>query len=205
MKRTVERTAMLALMVLALAIALPGAAQEREREGAGDRGAEREREDDRRGGDRENWRERWESMSEEERAEMRQRMEQRRAEFEQRRAEEMRERLEMSEAEFEVVGPMIDKVRNLLRERESATRTGRGGFRGGTAEMSKEGRALSEASAALRQAVEDNDSSDMKTALVKLRESRAAMNAAVAGARAELLSVCTPKMEAAFVLMGVLE
>ncbi|MFN3167802.1 MAG: hypothetical protein ACE37H_12135 [Phycisphaeraceae bacterium] len=191
----------LSVLMLALAVTSPALAQDRG--GDGDRG-----------GDRNDWRERWENASEEEREQMREefrkRMEERRAEYEKQQAEQLRERLEMSEEDYEIIGPMIAKVRSAMRERDMATR-GAGRDRGGRGgnpfggEQSDEAKAASEAMAELRQAIEDDNSGDIKKALGKLRKARAALDKAVTDAREELRSVCTAKWEAQFVVMGVLD
>lgn len=202
MNTVTRRLPLLLLVTMSLTLALPATAQDR----GGDRG------NDRRG----DWRERWENMSEEEREALRERMEERRAEMEKRRSEQMREQLGMNEEEFELINPMIEKVRTLMREREMAGRGGgqgragrRGGFGGGGGDaeqdQSPEVKAATEAMASLRQAIEDEDKGDIKAALAKLRKARAAMDAKVKTAREELRGVCTPQWEAELVVMGVLD
>ena len=200
MKALTHKLALMALVTFFLTLALPVTAQER-----GGDGADRS---DR--GDRNDRRQRWEDMSEEERDALRKRFEARRAEIEKARKTELKEQLEMSDDEFEVVNPLIEKVRSVIRERDmvASSRGGRGGFgfgqRGGT-ELSKPAQAVTEAMAELRQAIEDDNTGDIKDALAKLRKSRAAMDKLVTDAREELRAVCTAKWEAEFVVMGLLD
>lgn len=202
MKTSALRLSRLLIVMLLLTMSLPAIAQDR-----GDRGD--------RGGDRGDWRQRWENASEEEREQMREemraRMQERIAEREKEQAQELRERMEISEDEFEILAPMIQKVRALVRERDMVSRGGgRGapGERGGGGfgvELTDPGKAVSEAMAELRQAIEDDNSGDIKDALSKLRKARAAMDALVKEAREELRGVCTAKWEAEFVVMGLLD
>lgn len=201
MSTELRRTALLFLIAACLMMALPAPAQER---GDGERGDQ--------DGDR---RSRWEDMSEEDREALRKRFEERRAEMQKQQAQELKERLKMSDEEFEVVGPLIEKVRTVTREREMVSSSrgmgGRGvpGQRGGAtfggAEMSAPAKAVSDAMAKLRQAIEDDNSAAIKDALAALRKSRAEMDKAVKDAREELRGVCTAKWEAEFVLMGLLD
>ena len=201
MKSLIQFFSLMLIIALALMVSAPAVAQDRG-DGGNDRASQRD--GDRRGGDRDR-RQRWEEMSEEEREEMRRRMEERRAEYEKRRSEEMRERLGMSEDEFEVINPMIDKVRGLMRERQMASGNRGRGFFGGSDEASDEAKSASEAMAELRQAIEDDNKGDIKDALAKLRKARTAMDAKIKEAREELRSVLTPKWEASLVVMGVLD
>lgn len=196
MKTLARKLALMALVTLFLTMALPCTAQERGGEDRADRG-------DR--GDRNDRRQRWEDMSEEERDALRKRFEERRAEQEKRRQAELKERLEMSDDEFEVISPLIEKVRTVIREREMvrSSRNRRGGGFG--TELSKPAQAVTEAMAELRQATEDDNAGDIKDALGKLRKSRAAMDKLVKDAREELRGVCTAKWEAEFVIMGLLD
>lgn len=198
MKPLIQRPALMLILAFSIVMAMPSIAQER---GGGDNDRASERDSDRRG-DR---RQRWEEMSEQEREEMRKRIEERRAEYEQRRSEEMRERLGMSEEEFEVINPMINKVRGLMRERQMASGNRGRGFISGSNEISDEAKSASEAMAELRQAIEDDNKGDIKDALEKLRKARTAMDAKIKEAREELRSVLTPKWEASLVVMGVLD
>lgn len=200
MKTAALRIPLFLLFVLAMLAPLSGVAQERDGEGERDRRAE--------------LRERWENASEEEREKMREEMrarwQEREAERSKQQAEQMRERLGMSEEDFEAIAPMIEKVRNLLRERERATRGSRGGQRGDrggsdTSSMSDQGKAMTEAMSKLREAIEDDNSGKIKAGLKKLREARAAMDKTVKEAREELRSVCSAKWEAEFVVMGLLD
>lgn len=200
MKSLIQSFSLMLIVVLTVTVSAPVAAQDRG-DGGNDRASERD--GDRRG-DRDR-RQRWEDMSEEEREEMRKRMEERRAEYEKRRSEEMRERLGMSEDEFEIINPMIDKVRGLMRERQMASGNRGRGFFGGSGEVSDEAKSASEAMAELRQAIEDDNKGDIKDALEKLRRARTAMDAKIKEAREELRSVLTPKWEASLVVMGVLD
>lgn len=199
MKTLTHKLALMTIVALLLTIALPLTAQERGGGDGADRGDRAER------GDR---RQRWEDMSEEERDALRKRFEERRAEFEKQRKTELKEKLEMSDDEFEVINPLIEKVQSAIRERDMVanSRGGRGGFgqRGG-AELSKPAKAVTEAMAELRQAIEDDNTGDIKDALAKLRKSRAAMETIVTEAREELRAVCTAKWEAEFVVMGLLD
>lgn len=197
MRPLTHKLAVLTLFALCLMTALPGTAQDRGGEDRGER-------DDRR--------QRWEDMSEEERDALRKRFEERRAEMEKQRVTELKEQLEMSDDEFEVISPLIEKVRTVTRERDMVanSRGGRGapGQRGGGGfggELSKPAQAVTQAIAELRQAVEDDNSGDIKDALAKLRKSRAEMDKLVKDAREELRAVCTAKWEAQFVIMGLLD
>lgn len=200
----VRQLPLLLIVLLGFAMAPAAFAQDR----GGDDGERRDR-------GRE-WRERWENASEQEREEMREemrkRMEERRAEYEKQQAEQMRESLGMSAEEFEVISPLIANVRSAMRERDMAMRGGggrgpgdRGGRGGFGGEQSDDAKAASEAMAELRQAIEDKSSGDIKNALIKLREARAALDKKVTDAREELRGVCTAQWEAQFVLMGVLD
>ena len=202
MNSLIQTVSLVLIMAFSLMVSAPAVAQDR---GDGDSDRASERDGDRRGDRDRDRRQRWEEMSEEEREEMRKRMEERRAEYEKRRSEEMRERLGMSEDEFEVINPMIDKVRGLMRERQMASGNRGRGFFGGSDEVSDEAKSASEAMAELRQAIEDDNKGDIKDALEKLRKARTAMDAKIKEAREELRSVLTPKWEASLVVMGVLD
>ncbi len=197
--KTATRLFLMLSLALTFGMSLPAVAQDGGQ--GGDRGGDRGRPD-------------WENMSEEEREAFRKRMEERRAEFEKQQSDEMRKQLEMTEEDFAVVGPLIEKVRNATRERDSASRGGRGfggpGGQGaftqrGGAEQSEHVKAANEAVAELRQAIEDDNAGDIKNALAKLRKARVALDKAVKDAREELRSVSTAKWEAEFVLMGLLD
>jgi len=199
--KTLTRTlALMLLFTFILATAVPCAAQERD---GGDRAERGER------GDRNDRRQRWEDMSEEDREALRKRFEERRAEFAKRQNEALKAQLEMSDDEFEVVNPLIDKVRTVTRERDMVGnargfgRRGGGGARG--VELSEPAQAINQAMAELRQAIEDDNTADIKDALAKLRRSRAEMDKLVKDAREELRAVCTAKWEAEFVVMGLLD
>lgn len=215
MKTAMKTMCLRVALLLALIAAVPAAGQERG--------------EDRGGNDRVDWRQRWENATEEEREQMREefrkRMEERRVESEKQQAEQVRERMGMSAEDFEIIGPMIAKVRNAMRERDMVTRgtagrggpgdrgSSRGGDRGGDrgappafiGETSENLKAATEAMAELRQAIEEDNAGDIKSSLAKLRKARTALDQAVAAAREELRSVCTAKWEAEFVVMGVLD
>lgn len=198
------------LVVVLFAMAVPAMAQDGGERGQ-DRGADREGARDRGDrGDRGNWRERWENMSDEEREAMRKQIEARRAEMEERRSEALRERLGISKEDFEAVTPLIEKVRGAVREHEAIGRMSQRGDVGGRglrapAEQSAHAKAAGEAMQRLREAIEDDNTSDIKSALTKLRTARAGMDKTLKDAREELRSVCTPKWEAEFVMMGLLD
>lgn len=202
------------LVIVLFAMTVPAMAQDGgDRRGGDqgeDRGAERDRGERGERGDRGNWRERWENMSDEEREAMRKQIEARRAEMEERRSEALRERLGISKEDFEAVTPLIEKVRGAVREREAIGRMSQRGDVGGRglrapAEQSAHAKAASEAMQKLREAIEDDNTSDIKSALTKLRTARAGMDKTLKDAREELRSVCTPKWEAEFVMMGLLD
>lgn len=190
-------------LLFMITMALPLSAVAQEGEGNRDRGSRAE------------MRERWENASEEEREqmreEMRKRFEERNAERSKQQAEALRERLGMTEEDYEAIAPLIGNVRNLLREREQATRGSRAGQRGGrtggadTSNMSDRAKAVTGAMATLREAMEKEDDKAIKSGLKKLRDSRAAMDKAVSEAREELRSICSAKWEAEFVVMGLLD
>lgn len=199
MKAYAQRLPLLFIVMLMMSLSLPAMSQERGGQ-EGDRN------------DRAALRERWENASEEEREEMReemrQRMQARRDQNAKRQAEQMRQRLGISEEDFELIGPMIDKVRSAMRERDRANRGSNGpGQRGGRfgGEQSESGKAASEALAKLRQAIADDNVGDIKSSLAKLRKARAVLDKTLMDAREELRAVSSAKWEAEFVVMGLLD
>lgn len=176
---------------------------------------------------------RWREMSDEEREafmeELRVQRDLRRAERDAQRAEQAREALGMTKEEYDVISPMIERVRTLLRERGIAARSSRGsrgdrgrGDRGGERsltpgegaaaqrtgpDLSDEGDALRKASEGLRAALGNDDSSSdkIKKAMEEFREARQGMDAAIAEAREELRSVLTARQEAIMIVQGVLD
>ena len=163
------------------------------------------------------------NMSEEQREQFRQRMaermEQRRAE----QAERMQAELAVSDEEFAAILPMIERIRQLTRERGMALRPrneGRGGpggpgggrqggFRGfepEQAELSPQAKQLEEAADKLRASVTSKASEqEVQRNLAAFRAARDQMEQAIATARQELTGVLLPRQEAVLVVAGVLE
>jgi len=207
--------ALLLMAVLALAITIPAIAQDGGRGGRGG-GGERPR---------------FEDMSEEDREAFREMIQQRMAERQAQMDEQRRETLGMSEEEYDLIQPMVAKIQQLTQERAMASRGGFGqggrggdaggrGGRGGDAggrggpggfgfgpEMSDEGTRLSEATTALREFIDDEDSSakDINDSLSELRQAREAMDTAITEQREDLRALLTARQEAGMVLIGILD
>ncbi len=164
----------------------------------------------------------WENMTDEQREQMRERFEERRKQMEKQMNEQTREELDMSAEEFEALLPMIQKVRQLTQEQMAVGMSsmfggrgnrgpggGRGGFNpfGDTDSMSSQGKALSDATTALRETLDKDDVSadEVKSKLAALRSARNNMQDALRQAREELRGYMTPKQEATLVLQGLLD
>jgi len=156
----------------------------------------------------------WDDMSEEQRKQMTERFEQRRQEMKREQNQRLRDDLELSEEEFEVLSPMVDQVRQLSNESMVAGRNffgGRGGrgFNpfGQDADMSSQGKAVSEASTALRELLEAEEvgSDQIIDKLNTLRRARAEHQDALRQAREDLRELLTPLQEAKLVLQGMLD
>lgn len=172
----------------------------------GDRG-------DRRGGERGDRRGGWnmEDMDPAQREQMMERMRERMAEQSKRNLERQQENLDLSDDEFAIVGPMIERVQQLVTEQAAGSGGGRGGmmrFMGDMSDMaSAEGKKVIDSTAKLRELLEDDNvgSGDLKAALGSLRSARSAHAAALKTAREELRSVLSSKQEAQMVLSGMLD
>lgn len=161
----------------------------------------------------------WNNMTPEQQEQMRQRFEERREQMRQEQAQRMREDLKMSEEEYQVLEPMIQKVQQLSMESMAFGRGlfgGRGGpgapGRGGNPfanedDMTPQGKALTEASDALRETLDKEDAStdEIKDRLAALRQARVATQDALRQAREELRGFVTPTQEAMLVLQGLLD
>ena len=215
MKRFMSFSPVLALtLLLAAVVVAPALGQD-----GGQRG-------DRRGDRRQ--RMDWENMSEEQQEQMRERFEQRLQEMRQEQSQRMREGLGLSEEEFGAIEPMIERVQQLARESMVAGRTifgdrgrgrpggrpggGPGGGRGFSPfddqdSMSPQGKSLTEATEALRESLENQDtpSNEVKDRLASLRQARVAIQDALRQAREELRGFVTPRQEATLVLQGTLD
>lgn len=159
------------------------------------------------------------NMSPEQREQMRQRMAER---MEQRRAEQAKQlqaELSLSDEEFAAVSPMIEKIRQLTRERMWAlrpTNDGPGGDRrfGGfpgfgqdDTEPSPQAKQLEEAAEQLRASLASDSASEQQIQdhLAAFRAAREQMAQAIATVQQQLKEVLLPKQEAVLVMHGVLE
>ncbi|MEM9020144.1 MAG: hypothetical protein AAGC44_06230 [Planctomycetota bacterium] len=191
----------LTLMIAVIALTFSGPVLAQDRGGEGDRPRMT--------------REQWENMSDEEREAFREEMRGRMAERQAEREQEQRSALEMTEEEWELIGPKIIAIRQMQQQQMMVStggrgfggrdRGGRGGF-GGGGELSEEAVAIQEATAELRELLEDEaaSSTEIKDALGALREARTVMADKLRDAQEDLRGLLTSKQEAMLVAQGIL-
>ncbi|MFA9476737.1 hypothetical protein ACERK3_00385 [Phycisphaerales bacterium AB-hyl4] len=133
------------------------------------------------------------------------------------RQEAMRERLGVTEEEWEALEPMVEEVRSLQAQggrggmmmgRRGGMRGGGGpGWGGGEGRGDRELSPVQQASRDLGQTLRDDNASeaDIQEKLEALRSAREDHQRQLEEAREELRGVLTPRQEAQFVIMGILE
>jgi hypothetical protein len=119
---------------------------------------------------------------------------------------DIKQRLGATDDDWKVLQPKLEKVMNAQRESRSGGGFG-GRTRGGGGGDTQPTTAVGKASADLRTAIDNKDTSgeELTKKLAALREARDKARADTAAAQKELKEVLTPRQEAVLVNSGILE